>query len=198
MALETEYTFGEGITVPYAPTFDAIRKNRGFVDTRQRPDLAAKIIEGAESLALRNLLIDLASHDRYMSLGCDLGDHQESDAPVFRRCVAGGYVQLSSYSYELQETINYDNFCKALASKLKAASTGAYWRVEFRGTWVSFQLPGEDSVTKPSVWIWFFAAERTREKAKASREKLLDAILVSLNQRSVYTKLDQAADGSKE
>jgi hypothetical protein len=41
MSLEVAYREGDGTTVPYGPIFDDIRKNRGFVDERGRPDIAA-------------------------------------------------------------------------------------------------------------------------------------------------------------
>ena len=41
MVLTTDFeTEQEGMTVPYAPLFDDIRCNYGFVDLRGRPDLA--------------------------------------------------------------------------------------------------------------------------------------------------------------
>jgi hypothetical protein len=40
----------EGMTVPYAPRSDEIRRNRGFVDLTGRPDKASEIAEGADSL----------------------------------------------------------------------------------------------------------------------------------------------------
>ena len=46
----------EGVTIPYAPLFDNVRLNHGFVDTRGRPDLAASIVECAQSSAMRALL----------------------------------------------------------------------------------------------------------------------------------------------
>jgi hypothetical protein len=84
---------GEGITVPYAPIFDAIRKNRGFKDTRGRPDLAEEIAEGIESRALGKCLVRIAKENLYFSLGCDLGSHREPEQPAPLRQAAGGYIQ---------------------------------------------------------------------------------------------------------
>lgn len=190
MSLETNFLVHEGITVPYAPIFDSIRRNHGFFDTRKRPDLAAAVAEGTESGALRDLLVDVASHERYFSLGCDLGQHEELEAPISQRAVAGGYIQLSAFRYELQETANYDRFCKALEFELRPLSKGQHWRIEFWGTYVAFKLPAEEQVTKPSIWIWFFAARRTQAKARASREELLKALSVCLNQTSVLMCLE--------
>jgi hypothetical protein len=41
--LETDLEMNEeGMTVPYPPLFDDVRKNHGFVDLRGRPDLVPK------------------------------------------------------------------------------------------------------------------------------------------------------------
>jgi hypothetical protein len=53
MSLEVTHKGGDGTTVPYGPVRDNIRNNRGFIDARGRPDLAASIAEGSESLALK-------------------------------------------------------------------------------------------------------------------------------------------------
>jgi len=42
----------QGITVPYAPLFNDINRNHGFVDVRGRPDLVAGIPEASQSNAL--------------------------------------------------------------------------------------------------------------------------------------------------
>ena len=46
----------EGMTVPYPPLFNDIRRNHGFVDLRGRPDLAIEIPEGSQSSALKAIL----------------------------------------------------------------------------------------------------------------------------------------------
>jgi hypothetical protein len=73
MSLEVTYRGGDGTTVPYGPIFDDIRKNRGFVDARGRPDIAASIAEGSESAELKKLLVRISEENIYFSLGCDLG-----------------------------------------------------------------------------------------------------------------------------
>ena len=82
MPLEVIHRGGEGITVPYPPLFDGIRKNRGFVDTRGRPDLASDIAEGLESNALRNCLVKISDENSYFPLGCDLVRTQGFEAHV--------------------------------------------------------------------------------------------------------------------
>lgn len=82
MGLIADFHFdSEAITVPYPPLFDSIRRNHGFVDLRGRPDLAAEISEGAQSIALKTLLIELAAGlSPIFSIGCDLGTHEEPEA----------------------------------------------------------------------------------------------------------------------
>ena len=54
--LETDFeTDQEGMTVPYPPLYDDIRRNHGFVDIRGRPDLASKIPEASQSPAFASL-----------------------------------------------------------------------------------------------------------------------------------------------
>jgi hypothetical protein len=125
MALEVVHQGGDGTTVPYGPLFDGIRKNRGFVDARGRPDIAASIAEGSESAALRKLLIRVSEENVYFSLGCDLGMHPEPEAKVTLRQVAGGYIQVVGMDYELLSTDDYDNLTSIssadCAQNLKAA-----------------------------------------------------------------------------
>jgi hypothetical protein len=68
MPLQISKRGGDGITVPYGPIFDGVRKNSGFTDVRGRPDVAAQITEGGESKALRDLLVRTARENVYFSL----------------------------------------------------------------------------------------------------------------------------------
>jgi hypothetical protein len=92
----------EGMTVPYPPVTDEIRRNRGFVDLRREPEKAIEIAEGTDSLALRNLLIRVAEKGTSIfTIGCDLGAHQErTNVPARRREFAGGYIQFASIHYD--------------------------------------------------------------------------------------------------
>src|SRR4051794_17441500 len=110
---------GDGITVPYGPIFDGVRKNRGFKDVRGLPNLAAQIAEGGESKALSDLLVRIATENVYFSLGCDLGDHTEPESPAARGQVAGGYIQIAAINYSDATTDQYDAFGKAMASELR-------------------------------------------------------------------------------
>jgi hypothetical protein len=82
--LETDFeTDQEGMTVPYPPLYDDIRRNHGFVDIRGRPDLASKIPEASQSPALTDLLLGLSEpHSPFFTLGCDLGAHEERSSEV--------------------------------------------------------------------------------------------------------------------
>ena len=71
----------EGMTVPYPPLFNDIRRNHGFVDLRGRPDLAIEIPEGSQSPALKAILVELSEPaSPLFTLGCDLG----TNPPGFR------------------------------------------------------------------------------------------------------------------
>jgi hypothetical protein len=176
---------GEGVTVPYAPIFDGVRKNRGFRDARGRPDLAAEIAEGIESRALGECLVRIAKENLYFSLGCDLGNHHEPEQPAPLRQIAGGYIQVTSINYASVTTDQLDTFSLAFGSKLKRLSGSHHWSIDLVGTWVNFVLPGEPAVSAPSMWIWFFAAARTPSKADASRESLIGAISETLHAPAV-------------
>lgn len=185
MPLKINHRGGEGITVPYAPIFDAVRKNRGFLDVRGRPDLAAEIAEGIESQALGECLVRISKENVYFSLGGDLGSHSEPEQPAPLRQVAGGYIQVTSINYAAATTDRLDSFSLAFASRLKRLSRSHHWSIDLVGTWVNFVLPGEPAASAPSMWIWFFAAARTQSKAKASREALIGAIAETLHAPAV-------------
>lgn len=171
MTIEVSRSFsGRGITVPYAPIFDDIRKNHGFLDVRGQPNLAAQILEGHDSEALRALLVRIAREGSYFSLGCDLGAHVED---VELKNVAGGYLQIASTDYANTSTDHYDVFCDALAKNLEARADRRSWRVDLQGAYVQFRLPGEEFILAPSIWIWFFAAAKTCADARKSREGLI-------------------------
>jgi len=130
MPLQISSRGGDGITVPYGPIFDGVRKNSGFSDVRGRPDLAAQIAEGGTSKALGNLLVRAARENVYFSLGCDLGDHQELESPAAQRQVAGGYIQVAAINYSDATTDQYDEFGKAMASELRKRAHSFHWRIE--------------------------------------------------------------------
>ena len=175
--LTTDFeTEEEGMTVPYPPLFDEIRRNHGFVDVRRRPDLADEIPEGSQSPALKGLLIELS--ERYsplFTLGCDLGTHEEPWSEESARHVAGGYVQLMCASYSNRSPDDYTTFGYAIAQMLEDKAQDHNWRVRFVLKLVVLSLDDVSGLV-PSLWIWFFATARAPEAALASREVLISRL----------------------
>lgn len=160
----------EGMTVPYPPLFDEIRKNHGFVDVRGRPDLASEIAEGAGSYEMKAVLIALAQPEsRLFTIGCDIGIKRVEDAMPY---MAGGYIQIMSAEYAKRKPQDYARFAQAIAEALKAKSESHEWEVQFILKPVRFKLDSFTDMTG-SLWIWFHAVAETEEKAVASREILI-------------------------
>ncbi len=175
VSARVRYNAARGITVPYPPLFDDIRKNHGFIDTRGRPDPVNAIPEGRESPSLAALLTILASPSSpVFSVGCDLGMHNDPKAGVKTRRVAGGYVQIvprwdRGYGIELLRSL-----AKDIERGLKASVGADRWEVDLSLATVLFRL--DDEVETQSVSIWFFAKSSTSDRATASRERLIQAL----------------------
>lgn len=167
-----------GITAPYAPVTDQIRRNQGFIDLRKEPERASEIAESSESPALRNLLVQVAKKGSpIFTIGCDLGAHQErTSVPARRREVAGGYVQFASIHYDRAEPQSYSAFANAIGRNVKSRTGQDHWKLDCVGKWVDFKFEGEPQVLRPSLWVWFFAASNTPLAALESRERLIKAI----------------------
>jgi hypothetical protein len=172
----------EGMTVPYAPRTDEIRRNRGFVDLRGRPDKANEVHEGAESPALRNLLVRVAkTRSPIFTIGCDLGAHQEpKSVPARRREVAGGYIQFASVHYDRANPESYAAFASAIGKNVRAHAGHDHWKLDCIGKWVDFKFDDEPQGIRPSLWIWFFAGASAQSDAMQSRERLIEAIDAAL------------------
>jgi len=140
----------EGMTIPYSPLFNDIRRNHGFVDLRGRPDLAIEIPEGSQSPALKAIL---------------------NLAPI-AQLVAGGYVQLMCASYSDRSPEDYTTFGYAIAQVLGEKVQDCNWFVRFVLKLVVLSLD-DFSGAAPSLWIWFYAIAETPEAALASRESLI-------------------------
>jgi len=193
MALEVIHQGGDATIVPYGPLFDDIRKNRGFVDARGRPDIAAEIAEGDGSSELRRLLIRIAEENLYFSLGCDLGMHPEPEAKVTLRRVAGGYVQVVGIDYSALSTDDYDEFGNRVDRALRARSQGRNWRLWLQGCYVNFNFAHQPAVLAPSMWLWFFAKAKTDGKAIEEREYLIATLSDVLHSARVSETLKAKA-----
>jgi hypothetical protein len=160
----------EGMTVPYPPLFDNIRKNHGFVDVRGRPDFASEIAEGAGSSAMQALLIALAQPgSKLFTIGCDIGAKRvDGDIPY----TAGGYIQIMNSEYARREPDDYARFAQAAADALKGEAEGHEWELQFVLKPVRFQLDNFAKMTG-SLWIWFHAFGETELTAVESREVLI-------------------------
>lgn len=189
MPLEVNYSSGQAITIPYPPLVDRIRNNRGFVDTRGRPDLALRIAEGSQSKALQNCLVRISKENLYFSIGCDLGHHPEPDSPAAQRCCAGGYLQVAPINYADCTTDQIDAFGFAIADSLGPLSKKQFWELNLIGEYVNFQLPSERPIQAPSMQIWFYARARDLRRAISSRESLLGSISQVLHTRPVLSTL---------
>jgi hypothetical protein len=168
----------QGMTVPYLPRTDEVQRNRGFVDLRGRPDKANEIAEGADSPALRNLLVRIAKvGSPIFTIGCDLGAHQEStNVPARRREVAGGYIQFASIHYSRAEPESYSAFANAIGKNVQVRTGQDHWKLNCIGKWIDFKFDGQPQGIRPSLWIWFCAAASEHFDALQSRERLIEAI----------------------
>jgi hypothetical protein len=166
---------GVANTVPYPPLFDSVRRNNGFVDVRGRPDLAANIVEGASSAALRKLLVRLAEEDSpLVTLGCDLGEHKRDGLPSEISFAAGGYIQWVLRSPGVVDTDQYESLAETLARSLETLSEGHTWQCSFLIKPVNLKL--DDVGLVPSHWIWFDALSGSSPSARKSRERLLGSL----------------------
>lgn len=167
-----------GITVPYPPVTDEIRRNRGFVDLRKEPQRASEIAEADESPVLRKLLVRVAKkRSPIFTIGCDLGAHQErTNVPTRRREVAGGYIQFANIHYDKVEPQSYSAFANEIGKNVKSYAGQDHWKLDCVGMWVDFKFEGEPQGLRPSLWIWFFASSNTSLNALQSRERLIGAI----------------------
>jgi hypothetical protein len=188
--LTTSYEIDtEGITVPYPPLFDNIRRNHGFKDVRGRPDQAAQIPEGAESVALRALLVALAAPESHVfTAGCDLGTSEFECTDSSQLQLAGGYVQVMSKSFVNRSSDDYYYFAKAIEAYMRRAIGRATWRLRFVMMPSRVLLDGATGI-EPSLWIWFDAAARSAQLARLSREVLIEKLRLALSNPELLTEL---------
>ena len=191
MGVIANYSWMErGNTVPYPPLNDEIRENSGFTDLRGRPDLAVSIPEAIRSSALSNLLQHLAvPNSKIMTLGCDLGEHEELHDDQKRR-VAGGYLQITSSP--IFENCRDELFaiCKSVEGVVSEEASAFDCRLEFALCRTNFVF--DALIEGLSVWLWFFAIGKTYKEARASREKLVISIGTGLCLAAGVTTSKQA------
>lgn len=177
----------DGMTVPYPPLFDDVRRNHGFIDVRGKPELAASIPECLKSPALRELLVALAQpHSRWATLGCDLGVGQDSDTDGTRLHLAGGYVQIVSSRYSSRRPDEYHRLARALEASMSEIGRRHRWRLRFVMMPARINLDSNSTV-EPSLWIWFDAVALKSNLAIKSRDNLLNELRVALDSDDVLT-----------
>lgn len=189
MPLDVNYSSGDGITIPYPSLVDGIRNNRGFVDTRGRPDIALGIAEGLQSKALQNCLVRIAKEKFYISIGCDLGHRSQPDGPPAQRYSAGGYLQLAPINYADSTTDQIDAFGFAIADSLEPLSKKQFWELNLVGEYVNFQLPNERPIQAPSMQIWFHARARDMRRDASAREILIGFLSDILHTQQVLSTI---------
>lgn len=166
----------EGMTVPYGPLVDEMRNNRGFVDLRGRPELAAEIAEASGSLALKGLLGGLAqSGSAFHTLGSDLGAHEEPWRGETLQQVAGGYVQVISADYNGRSPEDYTALGQFLAHSLDDEARNQDWSLKFVVQPVVLTLDDYSGLVA-SLHVWCFAAAATEDAAQQSCEALIAAL----------------------
>jgi len=178
MALVAEFTFAEtGITVPYEPCFEGIRANSGFTDLRGHPELVAGIPEAQRSRALSTFLHQIAVDEDWISLGCDLGHHivTEEGRHLY---LAGGYVQFTFDDF-FKGYDFYQRLAEGLYNDLFESAAANDWRISFQIGDVRYKLEREETDIA-SLYVWFDAAAATLSDAEAARERLIDALRISL------------------
>lgn len=168
-----------GNTIPYPPLNDKIRSNAGFTDLRRHPELVSQIPEAMSSSGLKLLLTELADiNSQIMSLGCDLGQHIESDQPPNRRHSAGGYVQIVPLPLGPTDKNRLLAIANAIEQQLSRDVGGNFWELQFELANTEIKLG--PVVETHSMWLWFHVHAFTVEHAKQSREALLKSLAQGL------------------
>ncbi|MER8842853.1 hypothetical protein NKH86_29960 [Mesorhizobium sp. M0913] len=163
-------------SVPYPAFFSSTRSNRGFVDLRGRPELAASTAEAETSKALRAFLVRIAAtRTTLFSIGCDLGHHVDPTAPKGRRRVAGGYIQLASSLYDRVGPEDWARLCNGVSDTLQESAHMDAWDVHFKLEPVWIDIDDVDQATG-AVHVAFYANAKTHHDALHSRERLISAI----------------------
>jgi len=140
----------KGMTVPYPPLFDDVRKNHGFVDIRGRPEFVSRIAESLNSLAMRKLLVELAQPNaRIFWVGCDLGASLLTEKKLPH--TAGGYIQLMHVSYADRSPEDYCGVCSRHCSNPEDKITEPRMVCLLRSHSSAFKLDGFSDMTGSAV-----------------------------------------------
>lgn len=176
-------------SVPYPAFFSSTRSNRGFVDLRGRPELAASIAEAETSKALRAFLVRIANtRTTLFSIGCDLGHHVDPAAPKGRRRVAGGYIQLTCSQYDIVRPQDWARLCNGVSDTLQQSAHMDEWDVHFKlePVWIDFD---EVDQATGAVHVAFYANAKTHHDALRSRERLIAALDRGFSEEAVDATL---------
>jgi hypothetical protein len=175
MPVKVTYSEKDGITVPYLPLFDHMRRNHGYVETRGKPENVELIPETGQSEALRLLLYDVASTQSVIaSLGCDLGEGRFPKRQLSSSWQAGGYVQFLPIEEDDQGYRVLRPLAKTIERVLTDRAGGDNWEVELALTPVLLKFETEQH--SRTVWVWFHALASSRTAALSSRERLIGAV----------------------
>jgi hypothetical protein len=176
MSLKVSFPIAErGNTVPYPPLFEGLRRNRGFIDLRGKPELATTIEETKDSPGLLALLTDLAQPSSYLiSLGCDLGQHVEDEQPPNSIHVAGGYVQITFANLKLSVVDNLLKLARMIEARSRRDVGDRIWEIKFELMFVHLRF--DELIEAHSIWLWFFASSSSPKRAIKSREALLNSL----------------------
>lgn len=176
----------EAKTVPYPSLMNRHRTNRGFVDLRGRPELAANVAEAANSPALKNLLVRIASDSGpIFTVGCDLGARTDLDQEPHLRKTAGGYIDFVCKWFWVGPE-RWANLWNKVSEKLTETVGDDHWEVHFELRPLLLSLPDLHQKTC-EVRVSFHTYAKSRAIALASRERLLAAIDGGLSEAAVET-----------
>jgi hypothetical protein len=177
VTLAVEIQWRRGNTVPYPPNRRRGRTNAGFVDLRDDPQRVKDIHEAQQSRALATLLRRLAVSDRWMSLGCDIGSHDEIRGTETRYC-SGGYVQITYRDLNVGSDV-YEALAGQIAAQVGREARRCDWWLGLDVSEIRYRL--DQAADEPySLWIWFLASAPTPGRAATRRERLIRTVTTAL------------------
>lgn len=177
LPFEVQFHWRQGNTIPYPPTRRGGRTNAGFFDLRDRPEKVKEIHETQQSPALAAFLREIARHPALMSLGCDIGAHEERHGRRTRQ-YAGGYVQITYRDLDIEDDV-YDSLAARIADHVEPQAGRSDWWLGLDVSQIRYRL--DSAVAEPySLSMWFLASAPTQARAIARRERLIRTIRAGL------------------